>query len=111
MNRKAINQKDHIKYLGVLIDEHLNWKYHILNVSKKVSRSIGIISKLRFCMNKKQLRNYLFFTCLFTLHLNDSTCLRTGDYCGEPGLNQTSGPCDAGYYCPPGQNVSNQAGM
>ena len=51
------------------------------------------------------------FTCLFTLPSNDSTYLLTGDYCGEPGLNQTSGPCDAGYYCPPGQNVSNQAGM
>ena len=26
MNKKALQQKDHVKYLGVLIDEHLNWK-------------------------------------------------------------------------------------
>ena len=36
--------------------------------------------------------------------------LFVGDYCLETGLNATSGPCDEGYYCPPGQNVSNPAG-
>ena len=35
LDKKACNQKDNIKYLGVFIDRHLNWKHHILNVSKK----------------------------------------------------------------------------
>ena len=35
LNRKAIEQKDHVKYLGVLMDEHLNWKKQIANVTKK----------------------------------------------------------------------------
>ena len=33
MNRKALEQKDHVKYLGVLMDEHLLWKYQIISVS------------------------------------------------------------------------------
>lgn len=29
-----------------------------------------------------------------------------GQYCETEGLNATTGPCEAGYYCPPGQNSS-----
>ena len=35
LDKKALSQKDHIKYLGVIVDCHLNWKHHILHVSKK----------------------------------------------------------------------------
>ena len=38
INKEAIMENDHIKYLGVIIDSHLNWKQHILNISKKLSR-------------------------------------------------------------------------
>ena len=31
----------------VLIDSHLSWKYHILHISKKIKRCIGILSKIR----------------------------------------------------------------
>ena len=47
MNKKALQQKDHIKYLGVLMDEHLSWKNQINSVSKKISRGVGILSKLK----------------------------------------------------------------
>ena len=39
LNRKALEQKDHVKYLGVFMDEHLNWSYHISHVIKKISRA------------------------------------------------------------------------
>ena len=47
INNKAIDQKEYIKYLGVLMDTTLSWKFHISNISKKISRSIGIMYKLR----------------------------------------------------------------
>ena len=47
INKKTIVEKDHTKYLGVLIDSTLSWKYQILNISKKISRGIGIMYKLR----------------------------------------------------------------
>ena len=36
ISRKAISQKDYIKYLGITMDCHLNLKQHILNISKKL---------------------------------------------------------------------------
>ena len=35
----------YVKYLGLIIDCHLNCKMH--EVSKKISRGIGILSKIR----------------------------------------------------------------
>ena len=31
----SLECKDHVKYLGVLLDSHLSWKYHIDNVALK----------------------------------------------------------------------------
>ena len=44
---QQIEQKDFIKYLGVFIDFNLSWKEHINYIVSKISRSIGIIAKLR----------------------------------------------------------------
>lgn len=42
-----LERKDHVKYLGVIIDQHLSWKHHINYIALKISRNIGIISRLR----------------------------------------------------------------
>ena len=43
-------------YLGVILDEHLSWKPHILNVSRKISKSISIISlQIKFLPSKNLL--------------------------------------------------------
>ena len=42
----SLDCKDHVKYLGVLLDSHLSWKYHIDNVAQKISRIIGVIARL-----------------------------------------------------------------
>jgi hypothetical protein len=41
-----IECKEFIKYLGVIIDISLTWKYHIDNIASKISKSIGIITRL-----------------------------------------------------------------
>ena len=38
--------------------------------------------------------------------LGDCIQCEPGQYCGNSGLDKPSGPCDAGYYCPGGQNNS-----
>ena len=43
----SLECKNHVKYLGVLLDSHLSWKYHIDNVALKISRIIGVIARLR----------------------------------------------------------------
>ena len=43
------------KFPGVLLDQHLSGKYHINHVTKKVSKTKGIISKARFFLSSKSL--------------------------------------------------------
>ena len=40
-------QKKALSAASTLIDSHLSWKYHILHISKKIKRCIGILSKIR----------------------------------------------------------------
>ena len=42
----TVGSKNDIKYLGVLVDKNLAWKYHIDAIAAKISKTIGIISKL-----------------------------------------------------------------
>ena len=44
----TIDRLSHTKFLGILIDENLTWKYHIDCVSKILSRNIGIMNKLEY---------------------------------------------------------------
>ena len=46
-DNKRLVPVDNIKYLGMYIDKYLTWDYHIQQLSKKLSRANGIISKLR----------------------------------------------------------------
>ena len=48
-------QETSIRYLGVHIDYNISWKTHIINISKKIKRSIGILSKLRYFLSTKTL--------------------------------------------------------
>ena len=51
----VLERKDHVKYLGVIIDQHLSWKHHINYIALKISRNIGIISRLRHFVPLKTL--------------------------------------------------------
>ena len=44
---------------GVIIDQHLNWKDHISMVSHKISKSCGIISRIRNTLDVKSKKNDL----------------------------------------------------
>ena len=67
VNNKSIEQKDYVKYLDVFIDSHLKFKEHIHQLSKKISRSIGILAKLRLFVSQDiliQLYYSLFYSFL-----------------------------------------------
>ena len=52
---KPINQQKSVKYLGILIDCHLNWKEQIQQFLKKISRGIGVLCKIRHFVDTKTL--------------------------------------------------------
>ena len=47
----VISKKECIKYLGVLIDNNLDWKHHIKQVCKKISSGAWAIARLRNYVN------------------------------------------------------------
>ena len=49
--------KDHVKYLGVLLDSNLSWKSRIDNVALKVSRPVGVVARLRHFVPRTTLLN------------------------------------------------------
>ena len=53
---KRIQLSSHVKYLGVLIDSGLKWGYHIETLSTKLSRAIGMLSKIRYYVDHNTLK-------------------------------------------------------
>ena len=47
-NGIRLNLVDYIKYLGMFIDKNLNWNQHVHNLSIQLSRTNGILSRLRY---------------------------------------------------------------
>ena len=43
----ALECKEFVRYLGIIIDNNLSWKQHIDLVAIKMSRTVGLICKLR----------------------------------------------------------------
>ena len=46
---------EHIKFLGVNIDQHLAWKTHINFLCTKISKTIGMLYKAWFYVTRKSL--------------------------------------------------------
>ena len=60
---KQIIEVNETKFLGVIIDNNLNWKLHITYISKKVAKGIGVILKARKVFNNEIIYT-LFYTCI-----------------------------------------------
>ena len=50
-----LEMKDYVRYLGLMIDSNLSWKYHIESICHKISKSIGIIAKIRHYVPRRVL--------------------------------------------------------
>ena len=51
----ALEQVSNIKFLGVNLDNKLTWTHHISTITKTISRNIGVINKLKFCLPSSNL--------------------------------------------------------
>ena len=59
------------KFLGVMIDAHLSWIYHIEYTCKKISKCVGVILKARKKLNKAVLLNlYYSFAYPYFIYFN-----------------------------------------
>ena len=60
INGKRLYQSDFVKYLGILIDPHLKWNYHIDFIAPKLSRALGMLTKIRHFVDANTLRSVYF---------------------------------------------------
>ena len=56
-----------VKYLGVLLHEHLNWQPHIDSLVTKLSKAVGLLSKIRYYVPRYLLRTIYF--SIFNSHM------------------------------------------
>ena len=47
IGKKSIKRVKFVKFLGLLLDEHLSWKYLLSELSKKLARTCGMFFKIR----------------------------------------------------------------
>lgn len=59
---------DAVKFLGVFIDSHLSWSYHVEHVRKKVTNGLYALSRLKFLMSLKSQLNVCY--ALFHSHMS-----------------------------------------
>ena len=68
INGKKLTPCSSVKYLGIYIDEHLNWNTHLAELRPKLSRAVGMLSKLRYYVSAETLRMVYFgiFSSIFS---------------------------------------------
>ena len=65
INKIEIKRSDHVKYLGVYIDDKMNWSYHINHLTQHLGKSIGFICKIRQYVNEKTTR-MLYYALVYS---------------------------------------------
>ena len=51
ISNMSVKSDNQVKYLGLILDSNLNWKPYLHELSKKISRGIGVLSKIRHYVN------------------------------------------------------------
>ena len=57
---QKINIVKHTKYLGIYLGEHLTWNFQLDQIKSKLSRSCGVLAKLRYFAKTDLLRTVYF---------------------------------------------------
>ena len=68
LNGQTVKLSSTVKYLGIILDEHMSWKSHLTSLAQKLSRANGILSKLRHVLPKQSLLTVYY--ALFQSHLS-----------------------------------------
>ena len=72
LNNVDIKRVEYVKYLGVLLDNKLNWKAHVSGLCSKLSRVCGIFYKLRHYVPQNTMYLRIVYFSLVQSHLQYS---------------------------------------
>ena len=73
-----IQQVNKTKFLGIVIEEHLNWALHISHLCNIIARNVGILQKLRYFIPNYVLK--ILYHSLILSHLQYCTLLWANSY-------------------------------
>ena len=65
---EVISRCDHVKFLGLLLDEKLEWGFHISQVESKISRSLYILNSVKHILPLSTMKT-LYYSLIYS-HLN-----------------------------------------
>ena len=68
LNRKRLYPSQSARYLGIKIDQNLNWKDHINDIAVKLNRANALLFKIRNFVNITILKTIYF--AIFDSHIN-----------------------------------------
>ena len=74
LNRITLYESSKIKYLGLILDARLSWKYHIYEWRKKLNRAVGILYKMRKTNCSQSVLLSLYHS-IFSSHLCYGICV------------------------------------
>ena len=55
IGKTDIKKTNNYKYLGINLDENLNWSEHLKTIKKKLQKTLGVLYKKRHFLNEKVL--------------------------------------------------------
>ena len=79
LTSKDIEQIREHRVLGVIIDDQLNWKYHINYLSKKISRNLYLLNKLRPLVTFDGLKSFFFAHCMSHVNYASTVWCKASD--------------------------------
>ena len=65
LRNEVVQEVNKAKFLGVIVDQHLNWKGHISMISQKISKSCGIIYRIRNTLDIKS-KTLIYYSLIHT---------------------------------------------
>ena len=60
IGNKVIEKTPSIKFLGVMLDENVSWRYHIKTVENKLSKNIGLLCRAKQFLDETSLKTIYF---------------------------------------------------
>ena len=79
LGNHTLTKCDSSKFLGVIVDDRLKFKDHVVYISKKISKSIGIIYKLAHLKMPHKVLKQLYYNLIYS-YLNYNVCCYASTY-------------------------------
>ena len=78
LSRKRLYSTDSVKYIGIRIDESLNWKHNVSDIAIKLNRENALLFKIRNFVNVSTLK--VIYYAIFDSHINYANVISTQNF-------------------------------